>query len=281
MSANDVRDDIDTELASEVGTSYADWDQRATFKGGWIQGLANALWPYFSGSGSGGFSEIPALPSTTFSSSPADQYVTDPSSGRIWSSYWDNAIGTLTISGAGVFTHAPNLGVDQQLLNSTNRAPRLWTTVPWAKSVTLEATVSQSGTHTLTSGFAQTGLAVWGRDVVTGAFGFVLIQLTKAAGPVLVVRTILNFNGSNTLIDSDSVSSAYYTTGTDLRMIISEGRVRTSFRLAGSGSGYTAHTPSPLGRVAPEKAMIFLGHDSGLSGTVSLTAKPTLIYVEV
>lgn len=278
MAWEDLRDSLDTYMASLVGGAYSGWSGRTSIKSTLWTSIARAVTDEFGG-GSVVINETPDLPDTTFASTPADQYVEDDTSGRSWSSWWDNVIGTLTIT-SGVFTHVPNLSQDQQMLTTFDRSPRLWTTLPQAKKITLEATTTQQGVHTQTLGIVMTGLCIYGLDVVTGNRSYVLFRLTKSVGPILQIRSLLNINGSDRYFGTDSLTSSYFTTGTDMRLVLEGGYAATSYRLTGSGDAYSTETKVALGRLAPMKAMVFLGHTTGLTGSVTLTIQPTLLKVE-
>lgn len=284
MAYSDIEDAIDNYMAFYIQSPYTDAAQagnRARIKEQVLRSIARGVYDELGGSASTLLEEIPDLPATSFTSSPVRQYVLDSTSGRGWSTYWENAIGTLSVDGSGYFKHIPNRAQDQQLFQTFNRAPRLMTHLaPFGPRVTVEASGYIENLTTSAGGVAHVGLGIFGFDPITGQWGHTHIRINRNATPDVFIRYELVLNGL-TEAAGNSSTDATYLDGADMRILYENGAAGFYYKKTGAGS-YSTLAEVGVGALYPTHVIVFHAHTSALGGPdPSMYIKPTLLKAEV
>lgn len=222
--------------------------------------------------------EIPALPETTFASSPSRQYVTDATAGRGWGTYWENAIGTLTIDAEGYLKHVTDITQNQRFFLSYNEAPRLVTPLlPGASRWILRAHGKMTGFDSNASGIGAVGVALFCWEPNAKDWGHVHIRINRTAVPEVAMRYEMVVNG--TTYQSGASSAGSFAAGTDMQIDLQKGLAGVQYREDGQPE-FTTLADIHLGTLVPLQAVFFCAHNTGLTAAPTLYIKPTYLYAE-
>lgn len=193
--------------------------------------------------------------------------------GWYWKCDYSSTSTTIEIDSSARFHVTADQTTTQEWGGANNAAPRLTAAIPegfrpgHGQRLRLQATARMPSAASDSAGAARAHIGLLGvRWHETGTDQWICARLQRTgSGPTLVVDSTYNSGTSDTTWDSDSVSSTYFDTGTDLRLYwYGDGSFSVEYRVAGTGS-YTALDRTAYPSFFPLAFVVILAHSSALT----------------